>query len=53
MIKKEEESLTNWDMFEILKEKINAESKVLDLGTEHITNRIRTVALSKIILINK
>ena len=32
-IKYEEESLTNWDMYGILKNNCNSLSKVLDLGT--------------------
>ena len=32
-IKYEEEYLTNWDMFEILKNNCNSKSKILDLGT--------------------
>lgn len=33
MINYTEESLTNWDMYEILNNKANSESKILDLGT--------------------
>lgn len=33
MINYTEESLTNWDMYEILKENTNEASKILDLGT--------------------
>jgi len=32
-IKYEEESLTNWDMYDVLKNNCNMQSKVLDLGT--------------------
>lgn len=33
MIKSFEETLTNWNLYEILNEKANEESKILDLGT--------------------
>ena len=32
-IKYEEESLTNWDMYDILRKSSNSQSKILDLGT--------------------
>ncbi|MBO4813079.1 methyltransferase domain-containing protein [Candidatus Saccharibacteria bacterium] len=33
VIKMDEESLTDWDMYEILRQKVNEKSKILDLGT--------------------
>ena len=47
MIKYEEENLTNWDMYEILSECANEDSRILDLGTgggEKVLNKFPKVA---------
>ncbi len=49
-IKYIEESLTNWDMYDILNKKANSESKILDLGTGGGENLIKYFPQAKEII---